>query len=160
MTGMTAREPGAVGAILDSDATAELICDGLHVDPVTLRLSFALLGQDRPVVVSDAMMAAGMSDGVYTLGGQTVYKTTGAARLADGTLAGSVTDLLSELQVLLRAGIPQQQAIRACTINPARVIGADREIGSLAVGKSADLLVLSPDLQTVRAVFIRGRKII
>lgn len=160
MTGLGTREPGAVGAILDSAASAELICDGLHICDTTLRLAFRLLGNDRPVVISDAMMAAGLSDGVYSLGGQTVYKKDGAARLADGTLAGSVSNLLSELQHLLAIGIPEMQAIRACTINPARAIGADRKTGSLAPGKAADLLVLSGDLQQLRAVFVRGRRII
>ncbi|MBR4727064.1 MAG: amidohydrolase family protein, partial [Clostridia bacterium] len=160
MTGLGTREPGAVGAILDSDATAELICDGVHICDTTLRLAFRLLGSDRAVVVSDAMMAAGLPDGVYTLGGQTVIAKDGAARLADGTLAGSVSDLFSEFRHLCAIGIPVMQAIRACTINPARVIGADHTTGSLAPGKTADLLVLSEDLQSIRGVFVRGRRII
>ena len=160
MTGLSTREPGAVGAILDSGVTAELICDGIHICDTTLRLAFRLLGEDRAVVISDAMMAAGLPDGVYSLGGQTVYTRDGAARLADGTLAGSVSDLFSEFRHLCAIGIPPLQAIRACSINPARVIGADSETGSLAPGKSADLLVLSEDLQTIRAVYVRGQRII
>ncbi|MBQ6267351.1 MAG: N-acetylglucosamine-6-phosphate deacetylase [Clostridia bacterium] len=160
MTGLDTREPGAVGAILDSNATAELICDGVHICDTTLRLAFRLLGSDRAVVISDAMMAAGLPDGVYTLGGQTVYSKDGAARLADGTLAGSVSDLFSEFRHLCAIGIPVMQAIRACTINPARVIGAEQTTGSLAPGKTADLLVLSEDLQSIRGVFVRGRRII
>lgn len=160
MTGLGTREPGAVGAILDSDATAELICDGVHICDTTLRLTFRLLGENRAAVISDAMMAAGLPDGVYSLGGQTVYTKDGVARLADGTLAGSVSDLFSEFRHLCAIGIPPLQAIRACTINPARIIGADAGTGSLAPGKAADLLVLDEDMQTIRAVFVRGNRII
>ena len=105
-------------------------------------------------------MAAGLPDGEYTLGGQRVIKKDGAARLADGTLAGSSTNLLDEFRNLLKFGIPLRQAIKSVSINPARAIGADKITGSIEVGKNADLLVLSADFSEIKAVFVKGRRVV
>lgn len=159
MNGLTSREAGMVGAVLDSESVnAELICDGIHICPPTLRITFRSLGEDRTVVISDAMMAAGLEDGEYTLGGQRVIKQ-GAARLADGTLAGSVTNLFEEFKNLLSFGIPLKQAIKSVTINPARAIGVDKITGSIEVGKNADLLILSEDFSEIKAVFVKGKRV-
>lgn len=158
MTPIKNREPGVPTAVFDSDTvTAELICDGFHNHPAVLRMAFRLLGSDRPVVVSDAMMAAGAGDGEYTLGGQTVFVRNGKATLADGTIAASTTNLFDEYKNLLRFGVDPQQALRACTINPARAIGADKATGSIAVGKRADLIAVNEKLE-LTAVFIRGER--
>ncbi len=160
MNGLTSREAGMVGAVLDSEnVTAELICDGIHISPATLRITFRTLGEDRTVVISDAMMAAGLDEGEYTLGGQRVIKTD-AARLPDGTLAGSATNLFEEFQNLLKFGIPVKQAVKSLTINPARAIGVDKITGSIEVGKNADLLVLSEDFKEIKAVFVKGKKVV
>lgn len=161
MNGLGSREAGMVGAVLDSEnVIAELICDGIHICPATLRITFKALGEDRTVVISDAMMAAGLKDGEYTLGGQKVIKTQGAARLIDGTLAGSSTNLFEEFKNLLSFGIPVKHAIKSVTINPARAIGVDKITGSIEEGKNADLLILSSDFATIKAVFINGKRII
>lgn len=160
MNGLTSREAGMVGAVLDSDSvTAELICDGIHICPATLRITFRALGENRTVVISDAMMAAGLDEGEYTLGGQRVIKTD-AARLPDGTLAGSATNLFEEFHNLLSFGIPVKQAIKSVTINPAKAIGADKITGSIEVGKNADLLILSKDFKEIKAVFIKGKRVV
>lgn len=160
MNGLSSREAGMVGAVLDSDSvTAELICDGIHICPPTLRITFKALGEDRTVVISDAMMAAGLEEGEYTLGGQRVIKTD-AARLADGTLAGSATNLFEEFINLLSFGIPLRQAIKSVTINPARVIGADKITGSIEENKNADLLILSEDFSEIKAVFVKGKQVV
>ena len=160
MNGLTSREAGMVGAVLDSDnVTAELICDGIHICPATLRITFKALGEDRTVVISDAMMAAGLDEGEYTLGGQRVIKTD-AARLPDGTLAGSATNLFEEFQNLLAFGIPVKQAIKSLTINPAKAIGADKITGSIESGKNADLLILSEDFKEIKAVFVKGKRLV
>lgn len=160
MNGLTSREAGMVGAVLDSEnVTAELICDGIHISPATLRITFKALGEDRTVVISDAMMAAGLDEGEYTLGGQRVIKTD-AARLVDGTLAGSATNLFEEFRNLLSFGIPVKHAIKSVTINPARAIGVDKTTGSIEAGKNADLLVLSKDFKEIKAVFIKGKKVV
>ncbi len=161
MNGLTSREAGMVGAVLDSDnVNAELICDGIHICPATLRITFKVLGEDRTVVISDSMMAAGLEDGEYTLGGQKVIKKAGAARLIDGTLAGSSTNLFDEFRNLISFGIPLKQAIKSVTINPAKAIGVDRITGSIEEGKNADLLILSKDFSIIKAVFVKGKRII
>lgn len=160
MNGLTSREAGMVGAVLDSEnVTAELICDGIHICPATLRITFKALGEDRTVVISDAMMAAGLDEGEYTLGGQRVIKTD-AARLPDGTLAGSATNLFDEFRNLLDFGIPVKQAIKSVTINPAKAIGVDKITGSIEAGKNADLLVLSDDFKEIKAVFVKGKRLV
>lgn len=160
MSGLGSREPGMVGAVLDSDDIfAELICDGIHISPATLRITFKALGEDRTVVISDGTMSAGLPEGEYMLGGQKIYKTD-AARLADGTLAGSSTNLLEEFHNLLKFGIPLKQAIKSLTINPARAIGVDEKTGSIEEGKSADLLILSEDFSEIKAVFVKGKRMV
>lgn len=160
MSGIGSREPGMVGAVLDSeDIFAELICDGIHISPATLRITFKALGEDRTVVISDATMSAGLEEGEYMLGGQKIFKTD-AARLADGTLAGSSTNLFEEFQNLIKFGIPLRQAIKSLTINPARAIGVDDKTGSIEEGKNADLLILSEDFTEIKAVFVKGRQVL
>ena len=158
MTALTSREPGVVGAVFDNDnVTAELICDGFHISPVTLRIAFKILGEDRTVVVSDSMKAAGAEDGEYDLGGQTVYVREGKALLEDGTIAASTTNIFDEFKNLLSFGIDEKQALKSCTINPAKAIGKDKETGSIAVGKYADLCVLDKD-RNIKAVFVKGKR--
>lgn len=157
MTGLNHREPGAVGAVFDDDTvTAELICDGFHIHPAVLRIAFRLLGEDRTIIVSDAMRAAGLPDGAYDLGGQTVDVRAGRARLADGTIAGSTTNLHQEIKNLVGYGVPFRQVIKSATINPAKAIGEDGRIGSIKAGKDADLVALDKDLN-IRLVIIRGK---
>ncbi len=160
MTCLSSREPGMVGAVLDSDnVMAELICDGIHISPATLRITFKALGEDRSIVISDSLMAAGMPDGEYMLGGQKVYKRTDA-RLADGTLAGSVTNLFEEFHNLISYNIPLKQVIKSVTINPAKAIGVEKITGSIEVGKNADLLITSEDFKEIKAVFIKGKRVV
>ncbi|MVB10146.1 N-acetylglucosamine-6-phosphate deacetylase [Caprobacter fermentans] len=157
MTGLNHRTPGAVGAVFDnSDVKAEIICDGVHIHPAVLRLSFRLLGEDRTVIVSDSLRAAGLADGLYDLGGQQVFVKDGRARLADGTIAGSTTNLLDEIRNLVRFGLPLRRIIKSATINPAAAIGMDDRIGSIKTGKSADLVVLNRDF-TIRKVMVGGK---
>lgn len=160
MTPIQNRAPGVPTAVFESDsATAELICDGFHNHPAILRMAFRMLGKNRAVVISDSMSAAGMDDGEYELGGQTVYVREGKATLADGTIAASTTNVYNEFRNLLEFGIDFETALRACTINPARVIGADKVTGSVEEGKRADLLILDADLN-IKAVFVKGRQVV
>lgn len=158
MPGLQSRNPGLIAAVFDSEtATAELICDGFHVHPSMIRLTFRQLGEDRICAVSDSMRASGLADGEYTLGGQRVLVRDGKATLPDGTIAASTTNIFAEFRNLLSFGIPMRAAVKACTINPAKVIGVSGQTGSIEPGKFADLLVLDKDLQ-IRHVFIRGRQ--
>ena len=122
-------------------------------------MTFALFGDDRIVLISDTMMAAGLSDGSYSLGGQAVNVRGNLATLADGTIAGSVTNLFSCMTTAVNMGIPLASAVKCATMNPAKAIGIYEKTGSIAPGKSADLLLLNPDL-SLHSVYLRGRKIV
>lgn len=141
------RNPGLIGAAAErKDVYAELICDGIHVHPSAVRCAFALFGADRMILISDAMRAAGMEDGSYELGGQPVKKKGAHATLADGTLAGSVTNLADGLRNAVRFGIPLEDALKAVTVNPARSIGMERQIGQLRPGAEADIILMGKDM--------------
>ena len=150
MSGLHHRDPGVVGAVFDdSRVYAELICDGFHIHPAVLRAAFQVLG-DRALVISDSMRANGMPEGEpFDLGGQMVTVREGKATLADGTIAGSVSNLHQEVKNLVRFGIPLEQAVKASSLIPARSIGLEEEIGSIAPGKRADLVVLDENLDIV-----------
>ena len=150
MSGLHHRDPGVVGAVFDdSRVYAELICDGFHIHPAVLRAAFQVLG-DRALVISDSMRANGMPEGEpFDLGGQMVTVREGKATLADGTIAGSVSNLHQEVKNLVSFGIPLEQAVKAASLIPARSIGLEEEIGSIAPGKRADLVVLDENLDIV-----------
>lgn len=157
MPGLSHREPGVVGAVFDDDRVrAEVICDGFHINPAVLRVTFEMLGENRSVIVSDSMRAAGEPDGTYTLGGQTVYVKNGQARLEDGTIAGSTTNVHQEVKNLISWGVPFRQVIKSATINPAKEIHMEDQIGSIKAGKFADLVVLDSDWN-IKMVFVRGK---
>ncbi len=157
MTPFTSRAPGVVGAFMESQtATAEIICDGYHLDEGTLRILFGIFGEDRLCVISDSMSSADCPDGEYYLGGQKVYVTNGKAHLKDGTIAGSTTNLFDEFRNLLSFGIPFKSALKACTINPARVVGADSICGSIEKGKNADMIFVDDELN-IKKVLIKGK---
>ncbi len=159
MTPMTHRDAGVAGTVLDSNITAELICDTYHICPTVLRLAFKMLGENRACVISDSMSAAGLGRGEYELGGQKVYvdDSNTVARLADGTIAASITNVFDEFKNLLNIGIPFKTALKACTINPARVIGEDDKIGSIATGKAADIIFVDENLE-IKEVYIDGKR--
>ena len=153
------RKPGLIGAALDYADQVEMICDGIHLHPSVLRTIFRLMGQEERVcIISDSMRAAGLSDGVYELGGQTVYVKNGKATLEDGTIAGAAICQSEAFRRLVSFGIPIDQAIMAATHTPARAIRMENEIGSIAPGKRADLTILNDDL-SVYAVVLGGKQI-
>ncbi len=153
------REPGVAGAAAeDGRVMAELICDGLHVHSAVVRSTFKLFGAERIILISDSMMAAGMSDGDYSLGGQAVKVQGKRALLADGTIAGSVTNLYDCLRMAVSMGVPKEAAIRAASSNPARALGIAGRCGSLGVGKKADILITDEEL-TLLAVIKAGKEI-
>lgn len=146
------RDPGIIGAAADHpQVMVEIICDGIHIHPSVIRTVFRIFGDDRVVLISDAMRATGMEDGIYELGGQDVYKKGNRATLKDGTLAGSATNLFECMKKAVSFGIPLESAIKAATINPAKSVD-DNRIGSLAVGKEADILLTDRQLNLVRVL--------
>lgn len=152
------RDPGVIAAAFDSGATVELICDGLHIHPAVIRATHQLFGSNL-AIISDSLRCAGMPDGEYELGGQPIEVKNGRATLLNSdTLAGSTSNLLEELQNVVSFGLPLEEAITAVTLTPARAIRMDDKIGSLAVGKCADLVLLNSDL-TLDSVYVDGTKI-
>lgn len=158
MPPFTHRAPGVVGAAFDSPhCRAELICDGVHIHPSVVRATFQLFGDDRMILISDSMRAAGMEDGQYTLGGQDVaVKGKYATLVSDGTLAGSVTNLMDCMRTAVKEmQIPLESAIACATMNPAKAIGIYDRYGSISTGKIANLVLLDQDLN-LRQVIIHG----
>lgn len=153
------RAPGVVGAAFDKATFAELICDGIHLHPSVVRMAFRTLGPERVILVSDSMMAAGMPDGNYSLGGQPVLVQDGRAKLSDGTIAGSAANLMGCVRDAISFGISPETAVRAASLNPARLAGVDRDTGSIKVGKRADLAAVNRDF-TVNSVWIQGERLI
>ena len=104
-----------------------------------------MFGGDRMILVSDALRCCGMPDGEYELGGQPVFLAGGVAKLADGTLAGSATNLFDCMKNAMRFGIKEEDAVRAATYNPACALGAEDKIGSIEEGKVADFIICDKD---------------
>ncbi len=156
MPGIHHRNPGVIPAAVENPhVRAELICDGLHVHPASVRLAFSMFGAERMILVSDSVRCCGMPDGEYELGGQAVYLSGGVARLASGTIAGSATNLFDCMKKAISFGIPEEAAIRAATYNPACAIGRETEVGVIAEGHLADFVVCSPDYEK-RQVYLGG----
>ena len=150
------RAPSLIGAAFDTAGVfAEIICDGVHVSETAVRAAFRLFGDDRMILISDSMEAAGMPDGEYQLGGQRVSVKGNRAVLSDGTLAGSVTPLADCLRTAVEMGIPLESALKAATINPCRSIGEDKKYGSISVGKAAHILLLDREDLSLKAVYTR-----
>ena len=158
MPGIHHRKPGPIGAASENDNVyAELICDGQHVHESAVRMAFKLFS-GRVCLVSDALRCAGMPDGQYELGGQDVFLKGGIARLADGTIAGSASNLYECMRNAVAFGISKEEAILSATYNPAKQIGRADEIGAIAPGLLADFVVCDKDLERL-AVYIGGEKL-
>lgn len=154
MNGFTHRAPGIVGAASDTNVTTELISDGIHIDPSVIRATFKLMS-DRVVLISDSMSATGMPNGEYELGGQKVFVKDKKAVLADGTIAGSSTNLMDCMKKAVEFGIPLADAVKAASYTPAKAIGMDKKIGVLDINRDADIVILDKDLN-VEKVYIKG----
>lgn len=152
------RDTGIIGAAFDDPKVhAELICDGIHVSAPMIRAAFRLFSDDRLILISDSMRATGMPGGDYSLGGQSVHVCGKLATLEDGTIAGSVTNLMDCLRyAVLEAGIPLESAVKAAAVNPARELSLSHLHGQIKKGAFANLLVLTPDLQ-IKQIIFHGR---
>jgi len=150
MRGLHHREPGVVGAALTSpELTVEVIADGIHIHPIVLKILTKIKEGEKIVLITDAMRAAGMPEGVYELGGQEVTVTKGQARLKDETLAGSVLTMDKAVKNMVnKIGIQLPKAIQMASFSPARSIGIDDRKGSLEPGKDADIVILNKNLET------------
>lgn len=160
MPGIHHRNPGVIPAAVENpNVRAEIICDGYHIHPASVRLAFAMFGGERMILVSDSGRCAGLPEGSpFEIGGQAAWLRDGVGRLGDGTIACSAANLWDCMRNVISWGIPEADAIRAATLNPACAIGAEKEVGSIVPGKIADFIVCTPDYSSKR-VFLHGKEI-
>jgi N-acetylglucosamine-6-phosphate deacetylase len=164
MRGFDHREPGVVGAVLDTvEVTAELIVDGIHLHPASIRLALARKGPMKICLITDSLKASGVGDGVFQWGGREIEVKGPRATLKDtGVLAGSVLTLNRAIKNMIDwTGVSVSQAVNMASLNPACVLGLDRRIGSIRAGKYANLAILDRNfnvLETMlRGEFVLGK---
>jgi len=159
MNGVHHRNPGPIPAAAENpNVRAELICDGLHVHPASMRLAFAAFGGARMILVSDSGRCAGLPEGTrFMIGGQEAELSGGIGRLLNGTICCSATNMYACLTNCIAWGIREEDAVRAATYNPACALGVEAEVGAIATGKRADFLVCTPDYAGKR-VFFGGKE--
>jgi N-acetylglucosamine-6-phosphate deacetylase len=157
MRALDHRDPGLIAYVLDQQSLfAEIICDGIHVDPMMVRLYFKAKGKDRAILITDGMMATGMPDGTYMLGGMEVQVHDGRC-ISNGRLAGSILTLDRAVQNFMEfTGASLDIAAAAASHNPSQLLGIDDSWGSLATGRVANIAVLSPSSQVVQN-FLAGQ---
>lgn len=151
MLGLHHRKPGTVGGVLSDDRIyAQLIVDGIHLHPAIVNLAVKLKGIDRTILITDAMRAAGLPDGEYELGGQEVFVQDGAARIANGSLAGSTLMMDQALRNTMEfTGLDFAQVIQMATRVPAEAMGIADQYGTVHTGFAADLTFFDRDYQVV-----------
>lgn len=152
--------PAIMGAVLASDKVyCEAICDGRHLHPGSVRMILKAKGYDKVVAVTDSIMASGLPDGEYKLGVNDVIVKDGDAKLPNGVRAGSTLTTGTALKRLIEfTGESMEDVLPLLTMNPAKLIHAEEHIGSLEVGKDADILILDDD-NNVETTFVKGKKI-
>lgn len=158
MPGINHREPGPIIAALEDGAMVELITDGVHIHPAVVRFTFNTFGDDHVVLIADSMMACGLPDGAYSLGGQAVTVRGPRATLTEhpDTIAGSATCLYDCMRHAVREmGVPLESAVRAASENPARCIGIEEDYGSLTEGRIGNVILADADLN-IRTVIRHG----
>lgn len=153
-SGLHHREIGVVGsALLIDDLNTEVICDTIHVSLPAIKVLLKSKPKEKVLLITDAMRAKGLSDGLSELGGQTVYVKDGEARLEDGTLAGSILKMNDAIKNLVqKVDVNLLDAIDYATINPAKYLGVEKEIGSIKEGKRADFTVLDENFNVYMTI--------
>lgn len=153
MRGFTHREPGALGAFLSEEGVyCELIADCVHVHPAAMKLLVKAKGTDKIILITDSMMAAGLSDGEYILSGQKVWVKNGIATLPDGTLAGSTLTLNRAIYNMVNeVGVSLRDAVKMATLNPAKALKLVGK-GSIEAGNDADLVIFDENINILRVI--------
>lgn len=158
MSGLHHRNPGMVGAAMNSDAYSELICDGHHVNPAAAEILIDKKGYDRIALITDCMMAGGMPDGDYKLGEFPVKVENGTARLKQGSLAGSILKLKEAVKNVIDWDIVDVfEAVQMASLMPAKSVGIDDVCGKIKIGYDADFILLDDDIN-LKATFLNGEK--
>lgn len=157
MRGIHHRDPGCAGAVLLEPGLVEVIADGVHLHPAILDLITRLKDRQDIILISDCMCAGGLDDGTFRLGEMDVTVTNGIARVDNGSLAGSTLTLnLAIGQMMEGSGASLTDAVHMASLSPARFLGLDQEIGSLAAGKRADMAIVDSEMR-VRSTLVGGR---
>ena len=154
MPGIHHRKPGPICAGADSDAYAQLICDGIHVHPSAVRMLVKLYGIDKVILISDSMAATGLGDGEYMFGGQQITVKDSIARTKDGNLAGSTTNLFDCVRQAIKFGFDEEVAVKMASENPARLMKLNK--GKISIGYDADLIFVDDNFE-LQAVMINGK---
>lgn len=157
MRGFNHREPGIIGASLTDDRVyCEVIYDRFHLHDIAVKIALKMKGYDRIILVSDSMMAAGLEDGEYVLGGQKVFVKSGKPRLESGNIAGSTLDLRTAVYNMVKyLQVPINEAVKMASLNPAKAIGMNTELGSIEIGKMANLVLFDEDID-IKMVCLGG----
>ncbi|MED1946791.1 MULTISPECIES: N-acetylglucosamine-6-phosphate deacetylase [Brevibacillus] len=160
MTGLHHREPGVVGAAMyHEQLSTELIADGIHVHPAVMKILYRVKTAERLALVSDSMRAAAMGEGTYDLGGQEVHVHDNQAKLADGTLAGSILTLNRAVgNMVTLSGVSLSDAVEMASLTPASILGFGERKGRLAAGYDADITVLNTQFD-VAMTFVAGKEV-
>jgi N-acetylglucosamine-6-phosphate deacetylase len=157
MTPLHHRAPGAVGwGLIHDDVSCDLIADGVHLDPLILKLILRTKTSKRISLISDAIAAAGLGDGEYQIWGETIVVKEGRTQNPRGSIAGSVITMLDAVRMMLSLGVPEIEVARMASMNPARVLRIEKDCGSIEVGKQADLVALDK-AGNVRLTVVAGR---
>ncbi|MBQ2384275.1 MAG: N-acetylglucosamine-6-phosphate deacetylase [Oscillospiraceae bacterium] len=160
MPGINHRNPGVIPAAVENpNVRAEIISDGYHIHPASVRLAFSMFGGDRMILISDSGRCEGLPEGSkFDLGGQDAWLQNGVARLGDGTIACSATNLFDCMVNAISFGVGEENAVRAASYNPACAIGCEDKVGSIATGKIADFVICNADY-TAKRVFLAGKEL-
>ncbi len=148
------RNAGPIGAGVEKQIYAQLICDGFHISKPVVLATYKMFGPDRMVIISDSIRSAGLPDGEYESGGLKVILKDGAARLTDGTIAGSSATLLECVKTAVSFGIPFNDAVKMASETPANMLGVNK--GKIKAGYDADLLIVDDDIN-LKTVIIGGK---
>ncbi len=157
MTPLHHRAPGPVGwGLLRDEITCDVIADGVHIDPAILKLIVRNKSPERISLISDAIAAAGLGDGVYEIWGEKISVNQGRTKNARGSIAGSVITMLDAVRLMLSLGVAESDVARMASLNPARLLGIDHDCGSIEEGKRADLVALD-EARNVRHTIVGGK---
>ena len=158
MSPLNHREPNALGCALTNDnVDCELICDFFHIHPKVCKLTFDIKGSDRIIMITDSEVGAGLPDGEFISaeGNKLIIKDR-QTRLPDGTISGGSSCLIDGIKNMVSVGVRLEDAVKAATINPARSVGMDDRLGSLKVGKYADIVICDTELN-IKYVIVDGK---